>query len=131
MASLKQITVGTTSYNIIPDAITDSNANYKASCPAISSDTTVEVASNKTTVIDSSSTDTEYPSAKAVYTAIQKASKAGTFASNIYTSDNTDQVPLISTGGMFQIKYLRQLQVQPGKSMESVVIDGTGAINSM
>ena len=73
MASLKQITVGTTSYDIIPSAITDSNANYKASCPTISSDTTVEVASNKTTVINSSSTDTEYPSARAVYTAIKKA----------------------------------------------------------
>lgn len=131
MASLKQITVGTTSYDIIPDAITDSNANYKASCPTISSNTTVEVASNKTTVINSSSTDTKYPSAKAVYTAIQKASKAGTFASNIFTSDNTDHVPLISTGGMFQTKYLSSLNVQPGKSMQSVAITGTGAINSM
>ncbi|MDY2737585.1 hypothetical protein [Intestinibacter sp.] len=131
MASLKQITVGTTSYDIIPSAITDSNANYKASCPTISSDTTVEVNSNKTTVINSSSTDTEYPSARAVYTAIQKASKAGTFGSGIRTSDDTHNVPLISTGGMFKINYLSSINVQPGKSMESVVIDGTGAINSM
>ena len=131
MASLKQITVGTTSYDIIPSAITDSDANYRASCPTISSDTTVEVNSNKTTVINSSSTDTEYPSARAVYTAIQSASRAGTFGSGIYTSDSTYHVQLVSTGGMFPIKYLSSLNVKPGKSLSSVAIDGTGAVNSM
>ena len=117
MASLKQITVGTTSYDIIPSAITDSNANYKASCPTISSDTTVEVASNKTTVINSSSTDTEYPSARAVYTAIKKASKAGTFASNISTSNGSSFVPLISTSGMFSTTYLENLSIPDNKRM--------------
>lgn len=120
MASLKQITVGTTSYDIIPNAITDSNANYKASCPTISSDTTVEVDSNKTTVINSSSTDTEYPSAKAVYTAIKKASKAGTFASNISTSADSSFVPLISTSGMFSTTYLQNLGIPDNKRMSAI-----------
>ncbi len=124
MASLKQITVGTTSYDIIPDAITDSNANYKASCPTISSNTTVEVTSNKTTVINSSSTDTKYPSAKAVFTAIQNASKAGTFASNIGTTDGSACVPLVSTGGMFGTTYLQNLGIPENKRM-SVISGGS------
>ena len=120
MASLKQITVGTTSYDIIPSAITDSNANYKASCPTISSDTTVEVDSNKTTVINSSSTDTEYPSAKAVYTAIKKASKAGAFASNIFTGADSSFVPLISTSGMFSTTYLQNLGIPNNKRIDGI-----------
>lgn len=125
MASLKQITVGTTSYDIIPDAITDSSANYKASCPTISSNTTVEVASNKTTIINSSSTATQYPSAKAVYTAIQNASKAGIFASNIGTSTSSTYVPLISTGGMFSTTYLKNLVI--GKKIDTISC-GNGSI---
>lgn len=128
MASLKQITVGTTSYDIIPSAITDSNANYKASCPTISSDTTVEVASNKTTVINSSSTDTEYPSARAVYTAIKKASKAGTFASNISTSNGSAYVPLVSTSGMFGTTYLENLSIPDNKRMS---LTNAGTISTL
>ena len=120
MASLKQITVGTTSYDIIPSAITDSDANYRASCPTISSDTTVEVDSNKTTVINSSSTDTEYPSAKAVYTAIKKASKAGAFASNIFTGADSSFVPLISTSGMFSTTYLQNLGIPNNKRIDGI-----------
>lgn len=120
MASLKQITVGTTSYDIIPNAITDSNANYKASCPTISSNTTVEVDSNKTTVINSSSTDTEYPSAKAVYTAIKKASKAGAFASTIFTGADSSFVPLISTSGMFSTTYLQSFGIPDNKRIDGI-----------
>lgn len=126
MASLKQITVGTTSYDIIPDAITDSSANYKASCPTISSNTTVEVASNKTTIINSSSTATQYPSAKAVYTAIQNASKAGTFASNIGTNAGSAFVPLISTGGMFSTTYLQNLGIPENKKID-IISGGVGS----
>ena len=122
MASLKKISIGAASYDIIPDAITDSNANYKASCPTISSNTTVEVASNKTTVINSSSTDTQYPSAKAVFTAIQNASREGSFAPNIVTSVDSSFVPLISTGGMFSTTYLRSLNIQENKK---IVISGS------
>ena len=120
MASLKQITVGTTSYDIIPNAITDSNATYKASCPTISSNTTIEVASNKTTVINSSSTDTEYPSAKAVYTAIKKASKAGAFASTIFTGADSSFVPLISTSGMFSTTYLQSFGIPDNKRIDGI-----------
>ena len=128
MASLKQITVGTTSYDIIPSAITDSNANYKASCPTISSDTTVEVNSNKTTVINSSSTDTEYPSARAVYTAIKKASKAGTFASNIGAGSlSADYVPLISTSGMFSTTYLQNLGIPDNKRIDAISSNGNNS----
>ena len=109
MSSLKKISIGAASYDIIPDAITDSNANYKASCPAISSNTTVEVASNKTIAIHSSSTDNQYPSAKAVFTAIQNASREGSFASNILTSESPYFVPLVSSGGMLSTTYLRDL----------------------
>ena len=131
MASLKQITVGTTSYDIIPSAITDSNANYKASCPTISSDTTVEVASNKTTVINSSSTDTEYPSARAVYTAIKKASKAGTFASTIFTGTNSSFVPLISTSGMFSTTYLQSLGIPDNKIIDAISSGNNSTIGYM
>lgn len=129
MASLKQITVGTTSYDIIPDAITDSSANYKASCPTISSNTTVEVASNKTTIINSSSTATQYPSAKAVYTAIQNASKAGSYSTYIsYTETKTTSSPnypsLIATGGMFKTSYLKGLTILNGTVLDSVNNNG-------
>ena len=109
MASLKKISIGAASYDIIPDAITDSNANYKASCPAISSNTTVEVASNKTIAINSSSTDSQYPSAKAVFTAIQNASREGSFAPNIHTSTDPSFAPLVSSGGMLNTTYLQNL----------------------
>lgn len=131
MASLKQITVGTTSYDIIPNAITDSNANYKASCPTISSDTTVEVDSNKTTVINSSSSDTQYPSAKAVFTAIQNASRAGSFASNIMTSTNTAFVPLVSSGGMFSTTYLQNLAIPENKTISLINASSGSTVNSM
>lgn len=131
MASLKQITIGTTSYDIIPNAITDSNANYKASCPAISSDTTVEVDSNKTTVINSSSTDNQYPSAKAVFTAIQNASREGSFASNILTSESSYFVPLVSSGGMLSTTYLRDLWIPENKVMNLMAAHGGSTINSM
>ena len=131
MASLKQITVGTTSYDIIPNAITDSNANYKASCPTISSDTTVEVDSNKTTVINSSSTDTQYPSAKAVYTAIQNASRAGSFASNIQTSTDPSFAPLVSSGGMLSTTYLQSLTIPENKTMNLIHVDPGSTVYGM
>lgn len=131
MSSLKQITIGTTSYDIIPNAITDSNANYKASCPAISSDTTVEVASNKTAIINSSSTDNQYPSALAVYTAIQNASREGSFAPNIHTSTDPYFVPLVSSGGMLSTTYLQNLWIPENKVMNSIGAHGGSTINSM
>lgn len=131
MASLKQITIGTTSYDIIPNAITDSNANYKASCPAISSDTTVEVASNKTKVISSSSTDTQYPSAKAVFTAIQNASREGSFASNIHTSTDPSFAPLVSSGGMLSTTYLQNFRIPKNKVMGFIDVDGGSTVQSM
>ena len=126
MSSLKKISIGAASYDIIPDAITDSNANYKASCPTISSNTTVEVASNKTTVINSASTDTQYPSAKAVFTAIQNASREGSFASNIGTTNGSAYVPLVSTGGMFSTTYLQNLSIPNNKRMD-VISGGTSS----
>ena len=131
MASLKKISIGAASYDIIPDAITDSNANYKASCPTISSNTTIEVASNKTTVINSSSSDTQYPSAKAVFTAIQNASKAGTFASNILTNINTAFVPLVSSGGMFSTTYLQNLAIPENKTISLINASSGSTVNSM
>ena len=131
MASLKKISIGAASYDIIPDAITDSNANYKASCPKISSNTTVEVASNKTTVINSSSTDNQYPSALAVYTAIQKASKAGTFASNIFTGADSSFVPLISTSGMFSTTYLQNLGIPDNKRIDGISSGNNSTIDFM
>ena len=131
MSSLKKISIGAASYDIIPDAITDSNANYKASCPTISSNTTIEVASNKTTVINSSSSDTQYPSAKAVFTAIQNASRAGSFASNILTSTNTAFVPLVSSGGMFSTTYLQNLAIPENKTISLINASSGSTVNSM
>lgn len=131
MSSLKKISIGAASYDIIPDAITDSNANYKASCPTISSNTTVEVASNKTTVINSSSTDTQYPSAKAVFTAIQNASREGSFAPNIHTSTDPYFVPLVSSGGMLSTTYLQNLWIPENKVMNLMAANGGSTINSM
>ena len=131
MSSLKKISIGAASYDIIPDAITDSNANYKASCPTISSNTTVEVASNKTTVINSASTDTQYPSAKAVFTAIQNASREGSFASNILTSTNTAYVPLVSSGGMLSTTYLQNLAIPENKTISLINASSGSTVNSM
>ncbi|MDY2735759.1 hypothetical protein [Intestinibacter sp.] len=131
MASLKKISIGAASYDIIPDAITDSNANYKASCPLISSNTTVEVASNKTAVINSSSTDTQYPSAKAVFTAIQKASREGSFASNIETSTDPSFAPLVSSGGMLSITYLQSLTIPENKTMNLIHVDSGSTVYGM
>lgn len=131
MSSLKKISIGAASYDIIPEAITDSNANYKASCPTISSNTTIEVASNKTTIINSSSTDTQYPSAKAVFTAIQNASMAGSFASNILTSTNTAFVPLVSSGGMFSTTYLQNLSIPENKTISLIYASPSSTVNSM
>ena len=69
---IDQIKVGSTTYDIVPNAV--DNGDYKASCPALTSDTTLEVQSNKTTTINSSSTDSQYPSAKAVYDVLPKLS---------------------------------------------------------
>ena len=131
MSSLKKISIGAASYDIIPDAITDSNANYKASCPTISSNTTIEVASNKTTVINSSSSDTQYPSAKAVFTAIQNASRSGSFASNTVTSVDSSFVPLISTGGMFSTTYLQNLGIPENKRIDSISSSTSSTIGDM
>lgn len=131
MASLKKISIGAASYDIIPDAITDSNANYKASCPKISSNTTVEVASSKTTVINSSSTDDQYPSALAVYTAIQNASREGSFASNIFTGADSSFVPLISTSGMFSTTYLQNLGIPDNKRINGISSGNNSTIDFM
>lgn len=131
MASLKKISIGAASYDIIPDAITDSNANYKASCPKISSNTTVEVASNKTKVINSSSTDSQYPSALAVFTAIQNASRAGIFASNIETSTDPAFAPLVSSGGMLSITYLQSLTIPENKTMNLIHVDSGSTVYGM
>lgn len=131
MSSLKKISIGAASYDIIPEAITDSNANYKASCPTISSNTTIEVASNKTIVINSSSTDTQYPSAKAVFTAIQNASREGSFASNILTSTNTAYVPLVSSGGMLSTAYLQKLSIPENKTISSIYASPSSTISDL
>ena len=131
MSSLKKISIGAASYDIIPDAITDSNANYKASCPMISSNTTVEVASNKTNVINSSSTDKQYPSAKAVFTAIQNASREGSFAPNIHTSTDPSFAPLVSSGGMLNTTYLQNFWIPKNKVMGFIDVDGGSTVHSM
>lgn len=69
---IDQIKVGSTTYDIVPNAV--DNGDYKASCPALTSDTILEVQSNKITAINSSTTDSQYPSAKAVYDALPKLS---------------------------------------------------------
>ena len=48
--------------------------NWANGAITLKTDTTIENTSNKTTTLSSSSTDTEYPSAKAVYDAIQSLS---------------------------------------------------------
>ena len=131
MSSLKKISIGAASYDIIPDAITDSNANYKASCPTISSNTTIEVASNKTTVINSSSSDNQYPSAKAVFTAIQNASREGSFAPNIHTSTDPSFAPLVSSGGMLNTTYLQNFWIPKNKVMGFIDVDGGSTVYSM
>lgn len=131
MSSLKKISIGAASYDIIPEAITDSNANYKASCPPISSNTTVEVASNKTKVINSSSTDNQYPSAKAVFTAIQNASREGSFAPDIETSTDPSFAPLVSSGGMLSTTYLKRLTIPKNKTMNLIHADSGSTVSGM
>lgn len=72
--TIKQVTVAGTVYEILPESVS-ANGSYTASCPTLTANTTLEVASNKTTSLSSSSTSTQYPSAKAVYTLIQSVMK--------------------------------------------------------
>ena len=69
--TIKQVTVGTTAYEILPESLS-TEGTYSASCPTLSSDTTIEVESNKvTSLLSSSSTDSQYPSARAVYNTLK------------------------------------------------------------
>lgn len=69
--TIKQVTVGTTAYEILPESLSTAGT-YTASCPTLSSNTTIEVTSNKvTSLLSSSSTDSQYPSAQAVYNTLK------------------------------------------------------------
>lgn len=69
--TIKQVTVDATAYEILPESLS-TEGTYLASCPALSSDTTIEVTSNKvTSLLSSSDTDNQYPSALAVYNTLK------------------------------------------------------------
>ena len=69
--TIKQVTVDATAYEILPESLS-TEGTYLACCPTLSSDTTIEVTSNKvTSLLSSSDTDNQYPSALAVYNTLK------------------------------------------------------------
>ena len=65
--TIKQVTLVAAVYEILPESLSTEGI-YSASCPTLSYDTTIEVESNKvTSLLSSSNTDNQYPSASAVY----------------------------------------------------------------
>lgn len=132
MASIKQVTIGSTNYSIIPEGVTSSSATYKASCPTLSANTTLEVTKNKTTTISSSSTDTQYPSAKAVYDAIQAAKPTTALINPLVgttTSNAGSYIALVGTSGVVETgTYLSSLTLN-SNSLASLTFMGSSTVN--
>lgn len=70
MAKISQIKIGETSYDLNCKKLGNHNNNYLANCPTLGTNVNLEVQANKSSTISSTSTTSQYPTAKSVLSAV-------------------------------------------------------------